>query len=731
MPKEITGAEVVEFDLPGSREVDPDDVFERDEADAALQGKVQAIMEEAFSWHETYIEPEQAKATDYYMGRPFGNEQEGRSSVVSTDVRDVVQAYMPSLMRIFWGPENKVEFIGEEPEDVAAAEQATDYIDYIIREDNPGFMTIHGAFKDALVRKQGVIKWWWDEDESVEIASFEGLSEQQAALLASDDELEIEVIAKDEETGEMDIRVTRRQDKGIARFEAIPNEEFIHSPSARTLDEARMVAHSREMKASDLLEMDIDFEIVKRKLGTTRRHISRSFRSAARHDDALPAARRADEGQDGLDEDQQKDLTRPVLFTEAYIYMEIPNPEGDDMIEEGDRAGLYLFRLVGDDFEIDSFEPVDERPFALFCPDPEPHTLIGLSIADYVMDIHEIKSNILRGMLDSLNISINQRSEAVQGEVNMQDLMNPEVGGIVRVRKPGMIRDMTPPFVGKEAFPMMQYMDEVKENRTGISKAAAGLDADALQSSTKAAVAATLSGAQQHIEMVARVFAETGMTQLYKGLLRLIVKHQDRKRVIRLRNEYVEIDPRYWNATMDTKVNVAIGGGTDEEKLKALMAIVQEQKELLAQGSPLASNVEYRRALGRFVELMGWANSEEFFKSWSQQDQEQAEQAAQEQPPQPDATMMLVQIEQQKLQLQAQKDQAELELKRQEMMLKDDRERDKNARQAALQERQIEAQYNVNIHDAELKAQIAADRAAMDADIKARQAAQNTGGGSQ
>ena len=383
---------------------------------------------------------------------------------------------------------------------------------------------------------------------------------------------------------------------------------------------------------------------------------------------------------------------------------------------------LRKITCFGPQYTIYENELFDERPFAVFCPDPEPHTMVGLSMADYVMDLQKIKSSIIRGMLDSLSLTVNPQQEVVKGEVEIKDLLQPEVGGVVRVNKPGMIREIVHSFVGKEAFPVLQYMDEQKENRTGISKAAAGLDADALQSSTKAAVAATMSGAQQHIEMVARIFAETGMTELYNGLLKLTSKHQDEERTVRLRNEWVEVDPRAWDTDMDVTVNVALGAGLTEEKLQTLAMISTKQEQLMATGSPLVSAVEYRATLGRFVELAGWANSAEFFKPWSPEEEQKAQEAKANQPPPPDPTMLIAQAEMQKAQLEVQKHQDTMAFKAQELKLKDDRERDKAAQDYALREMEIQAQYQVKVEDAAVRDATLRRRNEMDADLKAAQA---------
>lgn len=683
------------FEEPDSPEATPevDDSFDR------LQSFVSRAAEQALNWRDEELDPDQEEATNYYMGRPFGNEEEGRSRVVSTDVRDTVQAMLPSIMRIFFGPENVVEYEPFGPEDDENAQQATEYVNYIIRNDNEGFLTLHSAFKDAMVRKIGIVKYWYEEKKLTKGYRYTGLDEQSLQLLNSDPANEVNVLGQvDAGTGVMyEAEVLREEEGGRVKLAAVPPEEFIFSPDARSIDDAELVGHVRAVPASELIAMGLDEELVESKKGKTDR-------SGSVYGN-LSAARRFDQDDKDSDSDERADEREEVWFSELYVYFDI---DGDGVAE------LLMLRCLGDDYEIADYYVCDQRPFAIFTPDPEPHTLIGLSVADYTMDVQLIKSAMLRGALDSLTLTLNPRTEIVEGEVNINDVMNPEVGGLVRVTRPGMMREVATPFVGKEALPFIQYMDETKENRTGISKAAAGLDADALQSATKAAVAATLSGAQQHIEMLARVFAETGLRRLYKGLLRLVVQHQQAPRVVRLRNQWVPINPSVWDADMDVRINVALGSGSSEEKMQMLMLIAQEQKEQLMQGSPLVGLGEYRKTLARMVELAGFPNSNEFFKPFGPQEEQQYQQMKAQQPPQ-DPQMMAVQA-------QIQIEQAKLELDKQKMMLEDERERAKAAMDFAIKQANIEAQYATQVSNQELQADIQAAKAVMDADAKVRQA---------
>lgn len=675
----------------------------------AVQKTVQRALERAKRHWEEDREPDATMATDYYMGRPFGDEEEGRSKVVSTDVRDATQAQLPSLMRVFFGPEDAVEFRPRQPNDEALAAQATEYINYVIREDNPGFLIFHSAFKDALVRRLGVFKWWHDESYRVEASNYTGLDMQGVALLLQDEGVgAVEVTSTDPAGMTFDVRVTRKSKTGCPKFAAVPPEEFWFTPGTRSLEEAPLVAHVREVPRDELVQMGIDEDLIEEAEGKTKEAL----------DEDMEDSRRIEGGAWDRFEDESLDQSQtPILFAEAYCLVD---GDGDDVAE------LRMFQCVGPDFRVANGdglgEIVDEVPFATLTPEPEPHTLVGLSNFDLLRDVQRVKSQVLRGTLNSLALSVEPQLEVVEGEVNMQDVLNPEIAGVIRARRPGMLREIKHTFVGPDALPVLAYYDEIRENRTGQTKAAQGLDADSLQSATKAAVAATLSAAQQRVEMIARIFAETGVRRLFKGLLRLVVKHQDQARMVRLRDQWVPIDPRHWDATMDVSVNVALGSGTAEEKIQVLAGILSAQKELMASGSPLTSNVEIRHTLGKATELAGFRNSDAFFRPWGPEQEQQMQEAMAQQQPPPDPNMMLVQIEQARQQVEAQVKQAELMLKKWEAERQDDRERDKIARDAVLKERELELKHAADINDAELRAQVQRDRQAQDANQQAEAA---------
>ena len=677
------------------------DVMDEDE----LQGIVGKEIDDAVDFIDNWISPVRATATKYYRGEPFGDEEEGRSQVVSMDVRDTVQAIMPSLMRIFHGSERTVEFAPNGPEDVAAAEQATAYVNFIMNRDNDGFLVTHSAFKDALIRKVGIIKAYWDDQTKFETHELTGIDDAGLAAIAADPAAEIEVVASepmgepqmDPMTGAImpppmmhSIRVTYVHPDGRVKIEAVPPEEFLISREAKSVDEADFVAHRRIVTVSELVAMGYDQDDVEG--------------LASAHDDMNTNVERYTRNSALTNEMNERNdpAMRKVLYVESYIRVDY------------DQDGIAELRKIctaGDGKKILANEPVAIAPFATFCPDPEPHDFFGMGIFEAVADIQRIKSSIMRNTLDSLAMSIHPRVAIVEGMVNVDDVMNTETGAIIRQRAAGQVQPMTMPFVGQAAFPVLQYMDELKEARTGISKASAGLDAGALQSSTASAVQATVSAAQQHIELIARIFAETGMKRLYKLILQLVTSHQDRERMVRLSNAFVPIDPRVWNTNMDVVINVGLGRGTDQERMMMLRQIGEMQKEAMqtmGAQNPLTDMGKLSNTLKAMTELAGFKDASQFWND-----------PAEFQPPpdadKPDINEQLIQVQIQQIQADIQKKAAELDLEMKKAQMIDDRERDKLEADLYVKAEEMKAKYGTQLNVEQIRAKLAIDREVMKA----------------
>lgn len=680
-------------------EMQEDEVMSEEE----LQGVISAEITDAISFIDDDIGGNRALATEYYYGQPFGDEEDGRSQVVSMDVRDTVQGILPSLMRIFFGPERVVEFAPQGPEDVQSAEQATDYVDFIFKRDNPGFKILHSAFKDALVRKAGIVKYWWDESVEVKAESFSMLDEQTMMFLTQDQDIEISAVREypvpgtqpmNEAQGIMtpppmmyDVEIKRRIKSGKIKIEALPPEEFLIDRRAKSVEEATFVGHRTMKTVSDLVAMGYDYHEMVEVAGNGNDFDNNEEYIARNPFAVISTANNGDPS------------SKSVLYIEGYLKVDF---DGDGIAE------MRRICTVGTGNKVLRNEIVDDRQFAAFCPDPEPHTFFGMCPADVVMDIQRIKSNVQRGILDSLAQSIHPRTAIVEGQANMEDVLNTEVGAVIRMRAPGMVQPFTTPFVGQAAFPMLDYLDDIKQTRTGISKAASGLDADALQSTTKAAVSATVNAAHQHIEMIARIFAETGLRKLFTGILKLVIENQDKARMIRLRNTFVPIDPRSWDANMDVIVNVGVGDGTLEDRINILNQVAMRQEMLIKEtgvNNPVVSLPQYTNTLTKMLQLAGIKDSQNYFNQLPVDFQ-----LPEPPPPKPTPEEMLAEVQVQSIQADIQKKAAELQLEREKMIMSDDRERDRVEQDGILRRYELELKYGVQIQSAEINAAMNTDR---------------------
>jgi hypothetical protein len=685
---------------------DPEEVKEEEAEhqqmdDTDLEAMIGQEITDAVSYIDSDLSPIRAMATRYYRGDPFGNEEEGRSQVVAMETRDTISAMLPSLMRVFFSSENVVEFIPRGPEDVKDAQQATDYANYVFSADNNGFMTAYATFKDALARKCGIMEAVWEETEEVRIEQYSGLDDQTLQLLMQEPEAEMKIVVSypddamqgdmqiDPMTGEPlppamlhDVEIKRIVKSGHIRVNSVAPEELILSRQALDFENSPIVGRRKMASVAELISIGYDEDEVMEYVGNS--DLADNEEMLARH--ALNNQQFTDQSANPMEQ--------RVLYCEVYVRVDF---DGDGIPE------LRKICTMGPSYEVKRNLPSAYIPFVAFPCDPEPHTspLEAGSIFDITHDIQEIKSEILRNTLDSLAQSIHPRTAIVEGQVNIDDVLNNETGAVIRMRAPNMVQTFAQPFVGQAAFPMLDYVDSIKEDRTGMSKAAMGLNADALQSSTRAAVNATISASQGRIELTSRLLAE-GMKTLFKKILFLTVTHQDKARMIRLRNEWVQIDPRSWDTSMDVTVNIGLGNGDTNEKLAALTTIAAKQQEALTQlgvTNPLVTPQQYARTLRKIVELSGFKDASMYFNDipddWKPE------------PQQPKATPeeVLAKVQAESIQADIQKKAAELELKRQQMMLDDDFRRDQMNQDRLLKQYELELKYNTQISTAQIVAE--------------------------
>lgn len=686
-----------------------------------IEGIVSSAVDDAVDFIDSDIAPERIKSQRYFDGQVDLGHEDGRSGVVATKVRDAIRAIKPSLMRVFTATDKPVEFVPHGPEDVQAAEMATKFAVYKFNQNN-GFRVLQDVFHDALVKKVGIAKAYYDETPDVEFHNFDNLSDEEFALLVDDDDAEVieHTQTIEMELDEMGVEIERpyhsakvayAKVKGEIKIESVPPEEFFVDRNARSINDYYVIGNRTEMRVGDLVALGFDMEEVMNLGGYT---------DADTTADEAEFERRGYTVDDDEDEDARDPSMKKVLVTEAYMKMDI---------EGTGTPRLYYFILGGGSYKLLDYDVADDAPYAIFEVDPEPHAFFGRSIADLLIEDQDAATSMLRGVLDNVALTNNPGTEIVDGQVNIDDLLNNEIGRVVRVKQPGAMRELAVPFTAGSTLPALQYFDQTIESKTGVSRAAQGLDPDVLQSASATAVAATQQAASGQIEVIARNLAEGGMKRLFKLVLGLIVKNADDEQMMRLEDQFVPIDPRTWNTDMDMSVNVGIGTGREQEKAAVLREVFQYQTQMWQAYGPsngLVTMTQMRNTLADMLAAAGVTNASRYFMPMDPQTEQllvaqaqQAAQAAAQGQGDPNQAYLAaeqmkaqgrMQADMAKLQLEGQKAMAEEQRKRQEMMLQDDQKRDEMVQDLAVKVAEILGKYGTSVDVARVRAEQQAPR---------------------
>jgi len=664
-----------------------------------LRNLIDTEIDNAIGYLETETTEDRRKALDYYLRRPYGNEIEGRSQIVTGEVAEVIDGALPQLVRVFTASDDIVRFEPKGPGDEQGAKQATEYVNWVFYRDNDGFLVLHNWFKDALLQKTGVVKAYWDTKIEVTKEEYQNLTDDELVLLLSDGTREIveqetveEVVGNDPMGMPMimrahNVKVSKKKTAGNVVVENVPPEEFLISKRARNIQDAPFVAHRKLTTRSELVAMGFDPKDVATIPSST--DLEFSPERTARFD------------QSEQPDDQSMDSTmEEVEVFECYVMADMDN---DGIAERR--------RVVYAGGEILSDKETDYIPFHAICPIPIPHKFYGSSLADRAMDIQLQKSTITRQMLDNLYLTNNARMGAVEGQVNLDDLLSVAPGGIVRMKNPNAVVPLNVQPVANQAFPMLEYLDAVQSKRTGVSDAQQGLNPDILQNVTAAAIAATMSAAGGKIELVARIFAETGVKSLFKGILHLVSKYQDKPRIIRMRGRYEQIDPRTWSNQYDLSISVGLGTGNKQEQMAMLQMVMAKQEQILqtyGPANPLVSVGQYRTTMAKFIEAAGFKDVAEFFKEIPPEvDQQLSNPQPQEQQADPAVQAMIAQSQAQ-IQIAQQKAMADVEADRQKALADIQLAREKAAAEIQLAREKAAAQLELKKAEFEVEAQLKA-----------------------
>jgi len=663
-------------------------------------GEILARIEQeeniAYGVNDAALSDERAQAIKYYLGEPFGNEIEGRSQVVSYDVQDTIESALPQLLKVFVSGDRVVSFDPKSPEDQDAAEQETDYINHLVMEKNNGYLLFYVWFKDALLSKNGYVKTYIEEESEVEEESYEGLTDGQLNMLISDTNVELleretypdpsfpaemnqQAMMMAEMTGEMpqipqlhNVKIKITETKKEIKIKNVAPENImvsVDTPST-SLNEARFVEHREVMSRAAAAEtFGVSYSKIKGIFADTQDSYEEESNARDIYDEEYDRVVNEDE----------------VLVKDVYYKIE------DER---------WRFVVIGN--EIIYKEKADCVPFACISPMLMPHRHVGRSYADLTMDIQLIKSTLLRGQLDNMYLANNGRY-AISDRVNLDDMLTSRPGGVVRVQgDPGSsIMPLQHPPLPAASFSMVEYMDSMKEKRTGVTAYNQGLDSNSLNK-TATGIQQVMNAAAQRLELVARTFAETGVKDLFLLVHRLVRQNYTKPDIIRLRNKWVEVDPRSWKNRKDLTISVGLGSGNKDQQLMHLNSILAFQKEAINYG--LTSPDKIYNALAKLTQNAGFKNPEEFWTNPAENPQPQQQQ------PDPQQTLIdgQMQIEQMKAQSESQlaQQKAQADLQQEQLRSQNDLiiEREKIAAQMELERYKAQLKAETDLAIAQIKA---------------------------
>jgi hypothetical protein len=518
------------------------------------------------------LSSQRATALNHYHGRPYGNEVEGRSQVVSRDLAETVDWALPAILRAFVQSGNLGEFDPVGPEDEELAQQESDYTNQVMMKDNPGFMILHDAVKDTLLLKNGYVKHLWDETTKISEETYTGLPMEQAIRLfqqLEDEGAEVEIVGQDidEASGLIDLKLKITRVKGKCLWMAVPSEEVRVSRKCRgSLQESPFTEHVTRKTRSELIEMGMPRSFV----------------------DSLPAYEEQVNDSEVNARDSVSDETEPlganildrsmdeIEFCEAYIRVDC---DGDGIAELRKVVTCADKIPPGEDWN----ESIEAVPMTGFVMKRVPHRHIGESLDDELCDLQEIKTTLNRQLLDNI-YAVNNSRTVINELINPRDMMTSTPGGVVRSKGDSPVGGnimplVTEPIIDK-LLPVIEYWDRTKETRTGI-RPGSDMDPDTLQDVTKGAYLENLNRLSQKIEMITRLLAESGVKEAFLQVHGILVRHQDKPRLVQLRGKWVPVNPQEWKERTDLTVRVGLGTGNEDEKRQKLTMLAQMQMQLL------------------------------------------------------------------------------------------------------------------------------------------------------
>lgn len=667
-----------------------------------IQSILRDAIENAIAFNNAELLQTRSKAERYFNGECDLFAEEGRSNFVATKLSDAYKVILPSLLRIFFSSEKPVEYVPLNNDDVKMAAEATKYAHQQFNKLN-GYSVLSSAIQDSLLMKVGIVKVFWDESKENKIYRYSNLNEYEMYLLKQDGEVSVieeEEIDTDSDIGIFNCIINRQLKKGKLGLVSIPPEDFFIDSEASSLQDAYVVGQQTVMRVGDVIAMGFDIDTIE------------EIYKHANTDKGNTLGRKNIYDIKGTSYESYQDNTldlsmRSILITEVYMRMDI---EGKGI------PILYRFICAGDNYDILDYTPWGELPFAIFQIDPIAHCFYGKSLSDVLMQDQDTATALIRSVIDNVAITNNPRVAIIDGQVNINDVLNNEIGGIVRTKTPGAIQELSTPFIAGQTLGALQYVDNITEWKTGITKASLGLDPNALKTSTVIASDLTAQKGAGALEAMARNLAEGGMKELFRLILHLIVENIEDEVVLRDNdNQFFKIDPRTWKTDLDISVTVGLGTGNQAQKFSMLQEIFKIQNDVLNSKGPdngMVTTNHVKNTLSDMLKSAGIYNVNRYFMPMEQeeeiqQNQLEAQQMQQMMQPQQDPI-----VEAEMIRAQSASDMAKMkmEIEAQKAIADDDRKRDKMDSDIIFKVLDLLGKYGISVNPEEILAHQAKPR---------------------
>ena len=552
-------------------------------------GKVIAADADAISY-SLEVKQDNDVNMDFYMCAPW-NEVDGHSTVVSTDVFDVVESDMPSLVRTFLGSTSPMEFQASSanPADIQEAEDKTALVEWVIKHQPSYFKTMHSWLKTAEIKRHSVLRYDWCEEENVIEKEYTGLDEQEALAIKQQ-------MFEDDQRSDTDIELLKDEidDDGIClKFKInttsktvkllyIPSDNFVISRNASCKDDAEIIGDDMLVSKSDLIAQGFDENTVMSLAPSSARVVNDVY---------------------SYSKNQYSDVNDPAseLVTVSTRIVRIDRDQ-DGIAER--RKVIYCGTTLLED------EPFDHANYAILSTILMPDEAIGKSRAEVVTKNQEVKTALLRGALDNV-YRVNSGRYVVNSQLtNIDDLLTNRPGGMVRVK--GDVRNavarLETPYEADKTLQLIQYMDFTRAQRTGTLMASQGLNQDNLYNETATRFQGVQDEGGEKVEHVLRIVGETGFKELYEGIAWMLAHYQDTQMEIAVLGKPMVIDPSKWRYTHSAATGAGIGA-SDEEVLGNMSALLTIAERMKASGSMLFDDVKVYNMLDRTLKSMGVRDS--------------------------------------------------------------------------------------------------------------------------